>query len=250
MQKINSLLNEAGKALKPRSSASQTEAGQSDSASGADRGQHRDQRRGQKTRQEQSEQREHAQHSGPDLIDAINQIFAEFELAYHNQYHKAYGDADRLILAKKYWLECLREFHPLQLVTAARRLVKSQDYLPTISTMTRACEQSFELFGLPSEWEAYTEACRAPAPKHLHSWSHPAVYFAGKATDWFLLATEPEDKVFPLFSYYYKQLCERVMRGEQLEVPMVQALPENPSRPLSYEERQSRLQDLRASLDV
>jgi hypothetical protein len=40
------------------------------------------------------------------------------------------------------------------------------------------------------------------------------------------------------------------MRGEQLEVPMVQALPENPSRPLSYEERQNRLKDLRASLCV
>jgi hypothetical protein len=243
MQKINSLLNEAGKALKPHSSVSPTAAGPSkgDDAAGADPGQSRGKRRGQETRHEQN---------GPDLIDAINQIFAEFELAYHNQYHKAYGDSDRLILAKKYWLECLSDFHPLQLVTAARRLVKSQDYLPTISTMIRACEQSFDLFGLPSEWEAYTEACRAPAPKHLHTWSHPAVYFAGKAADWYLLATEPEDKVFPLFSYYYKQLCERVMRGEQLEVPMVQALPENPSRPLSYEERQNRLKDLRASLCV
>jgi len=243
MQKINSLLNEAGKALKPHSSASPTAAGpiKGDDAAGSARGHRGGPSRGQKTSDE---------HNGPDLIDAINQIFAEFELAYHNQYHKAYGDPDRLILAKKYWLECLSDFHPLQLVTAARRLVKSQDYLPTISTMIRACEQSFDLYGLPSEWEAYTEACRAPAPKHLHTWSHPAVYFAGKASDWYLLATEPEDKVFPLFSYYYKQLCERVMRGEQLEVPMVQALPENPSRPLSYEERQSRLQDLRDSLDV
>ena len=248
MQKINSLLNEAGKALKPRSSDSQTAAGQSDGSAG--RGSSDNHNRRDHRRDDPGGHGEQPQRNGPDLIDAINQIFAEFELAYHNQYHKAYGDPDRLILAKKYWLECLSDFHPLQLVTAARRLVKSQDYLPTISTMIRACEQSFELFGLPSEWEAYTEACRAPAPKHLHDWSHPAVYFAGKATDWYLLATEPEDKVFPLFSYYYKQLCQRVMHGEQLEVPMVQALPENPSRPLSYEERQSRLQDLRASLDV
>lgn len=223
MQKINSLLNEAGKALKPRSSDSQTEAGPSEPARGA---------------------------SGPDLIDAINQVFAEFELAYHNQYYKAYADPDRLILAKKYWLECLKDFHPLQLVTAARRLVKTQEYLPTVSSMIRACEQGRELFGLPSERDAYTEACRAPAPKAAYHWSHPAVYHAGRATDWFVLANEPEDKVFPLFAYNYRQFCERVVRGEELEAPVVQALESHLSRPLSYEERQARMEALRRSLHV
>ena len=188
--------------------------------------------------------------SGPDLIDAINQVFAEFELAYHNQYHKAYADPDRLVLAKKYWLQCLSDFHPRQLVSAARRLVKSQDYLPTISAMIRMCEQTADLFGLPSERDAYTEACRAPAPKAQYAWSHPAVYFAGKATDWFLLATEPEEKVYPLFCWNYRQLCERVMRGEELQLPVTQALQANLSRPLSYEERQQRMQALRAALDV
>ncbi|MBU2097752.1 MAG: hypothetical protein KKD00_03265 [Gammaproteobacteria bacterium] len=212
--------------MKPRSGDSQTEAGQSKQQSRAD------------------------QTSGPDLIDAINQVFAEFELAYHNQYHKAYADQERLVLAKKYWLQCLSDFYPMQLVAAARRLVKSQDYLPTISAMIRMCEQTSDLFGLPSERDAYTEACRAPAPKALHKWSHPAVYFAGKATDWFLLATEPEDKVYPLFCFNYRQLCERVMRGEELSIPVTQALQDNPSRPLSYAERQARMQDLRRSLDV
>ena len=94
MQKINSLLNEAGKALKPRSSDSQTEAGPTESARNTG--------------------------SGPDLIDAINQVFAEFELAYHNQYYKAYADPDRLILAKKYWLGALAEYTPAQIVAAAR----------------------------------------------------------------------------------------------------------------------------------
>ena len=153
--------------MTPRSSDSQTEAGQTkrktrrDNASGAGAG----------------AAGHGAQGSGPDLIDAINQVFAEFELAYHNQYHKAYADQDRLVLAKKYWLQCLSDFHPMQLVAAARRLVKSQDYLPTISAMIRMCEQTSDLFGLPSERDAYTEACRAPAPKALHKWSHPAVYF-------------------------------------------------------------------------
>lgn len=188
--------------------------------------------------------------NGPDLIDAINQIFAEFELAYHNQYYKAYGDADHLIMVKKYWLECLRDFQPRHLVAAARRLVKSQEYLPTISAVIRACESGHDLFGLPSVRDAYIEACRAPAPKSAYAWSHPAVYHAGKATDWFQLATEPEDKIFPLFSYYYRQFCDRVMHGETLETPVPPALPKKISKPLSYEEREHELQTLRSELKI
>lgn len=232
----------------PRSSDSQTEAGRTErqshgqSRSGAEAGSAGNGSGGKGPAGGQSD--------GPDLIDAINQVFAEFELAYHNQYHKAYSDPDRLVLTKKYWLQCLSEFYPMQLVAAARRLVKSQDYLPTISAMIRMCEQTADLFGLPGERDAYTEACRAPAPKVLHTWSHPAVYFAGKATDWFLLASEPEEKVYPLFCWNYRQLCERVIRGEELALPVTQALEDSPSRPLSYEERQARMKDLRQSLDV
>jgi len=210
--------------LKPRSNDSQTEAGQSESS--------------------------RSKGGGPDLIDAINQVFAEFELAYHNQYYKAYADADRLMLAKKYWLECLKDFHPLQLVTAARRLVKTQEFLPTVSSMIRACEQGRELFGLPSERDAYIEACRAPAPKSAYKWSHPAVYYAGRATDWYVLANESEDRVFPLFAYNYRQFCDRVIRGEELEMPVIQALESNVSRHLSFEERQQRMEELRTALKI
>jgi len=232
MQKINMLLSQADKALRPRSGDSQTAAGRSDGSS------------------YQAEPSVSKNTDGPDLVDAINQLFAEFELAYHNQYHKAYGDPDRLVMAKKYWLECLADFHPQHLVAAGRKLVKSQDYLPTISAIIRACEQSYALYGLPSERDAYTEACRAPAPKQAYNWSHAAVYLAGKQTDWFMLATESEDKVFPLFAYYYRQLCQRVLKGEELSVPVPAALENNPSRPLSHAQRQERLLALRDKLGI
>ena len=223
--------------MKRRSGASRTEAGQSNKSN-------------ESNKSNSNSRQDNAGQSGPDLIDAINQIFAEFELAYHNQYHKAYGDPERLVLTKKYWLECLADFYPQQLVLAARQLVKTQEYLPTISSLIKACEQGNDLFGLPALRDAYTKACRAPAPKAAFDWSHPAVYHAGKATDWFVLATEPEDKVFPLFSYYYKQLCERVMRGESLHEPVPPALADKPSRPLSFAERDERLQTLRRHLKV
>lgn len=215
-----------------RSSALQTEAGQNkpeDSETRADSG-----------------KRDNA----PDRIDAINQLFAEFELAYHNQYYKAYGTEERLVLAKKYWLGCLSSYSPNQIVAAARRVVKTSDFLPTVSVVVRACEEGGSLFGLPSAREAYFEACRAGTPKDEYSWSHEAVYLAGRATDWYVLAGEPEDKVFPLFEYYYHDLCQRVMSGEELKLPPKEALPKHIGTPLSGDENHERMMKLRETLGI
>ncbi len=215
-----------------RSNASQTEAGQTErdsNESHADSG-NRD--------------------NGPDRIDAINQLFAEFELAYHNQYYKAYGTEERLVLAKKYWLGCLSGYRPNQIVAAARRVVKTNDFLPTVSVVVRACEEGGSLFGLPGAREAYFEACRAETPKAEYSWSHEAVYLAGRATDWYVLASEPEDKVFPLFDYYYQDLCQRVMHGEELKMPPKKAIPEHIGTPLSGDENHERMVKLRETLGI
>lgn len=183
-------------------------------------------------------------------MDAINQLFAEFEIAYHNQYYKAYATEDRLILAKKYWLSCLGAYSPAQIVAAARHVVKSHDYLPTVSVVVRACEEGTALLGLPNAKQAYYEACRAESPKAAQAWSHEAVYHAGKAAGWFLLATEPEDKVFPLFEYYYHSLCQRALRGEVLDTPHPEALPPRVSHPLSGEENHARMLQLREQLGL
>lgn len=232
MHEINPLLEKTRKALARHSSASQTEAGPTESDSNeshADAG---------------------APESGPDRIDAINQLFAEFELAYHNQYYKAYGTEERLVLAKKYWLGCLSGYSPGQIVAAARRVVKTSDFLPTVSVVVRACEEGISLFGLPGAREAYFEACRANAPKAEYAWSHEAVYLAGKATGWYTLANEPEDKVFPLFEYCYQELCKRVMRGEELKMPPRKALPRHIGTPLTGDENHERMVKLRETLGI
>lgn len=180
-----------------------------------------------------------------DHVDAINQLFAEFELAYHNQFHKAYAQADSLKLAKKYWLNCLQEFTPEVIVRAGRQVVLSSEYLPTVAAMMGACENAFPLFGLPPVQAAYVEACCAPEPKAQFGWSHPAVYLAGQQTSWFALATEPQATVYPLFEYNYLQLCRRVLHGEQLDVAFAPALPESIPQPLSPEENKARMQALR-----
>ena len=158
-----------------------------------------------------------------DHADAIGQIFAQFEFAYHNQFHKAFPQSQDQIIAKKFWLDSLREFSPAQIVAAARQVVREQPYLPSLSTMVQACLKGREIHGLPDNRRAYIEACNAPSPKAEQQWSHPAVYLAGKAAGWHLLASEPESVAMPIFEYHYEQLCRKVVSGEQLTIDAPQA---------------------------
>ena len=151
MQKINPLLDQASKELKKDSSASQTEAGQSRAAVSPER-----------IAEPAGEFNEGAR---LDHVDAINQIFAEFEFAYHNQFHKAFSDEGSQIIAKKYWLGSLEQYSPLQIVQAAKQVIRTQDYLPSIAALVKACEKGLDLFGLPSPRQAYLQACEAPSPK-------------------------------------------------------------------------------------
>lgn len=180
-----------------------------------------------------------------DHVDAINQLFAEFQLAYHNQFHKAYAQEGSLNLAKKYWLTCLGDFTPEVILRAARQVVLTQEYLPTVAAVVAACENALPLFGLPPAHVAYIEACNAPEPKARHAWSHPAVYLAGAATGWRELASETKDAIFPVFDYNYHQLCQRVLRGEELDLRVPLALPESLPQPLSPEENRARMKALR-----
>lgn len=154
------------------------------------------------------------------LVDVINRLFAEFELAYHNQYHKAYRDEGSVALAKKYWLSKLSRFSVSVIQQALQQVVSTEEYLPSLSTMLRACENALSVYGLPTSYEAYVEACTATHPKTHWAWSHPAVYYAGRAADWYVLATQPESKAFPRFDYHYRHYCARVLSGESLDIPV------------------------------
>lgn len=180
----------------------------------------------------------------------MNEVFALFRINYHNQYYKAYSDTQVLNQIKKLWLESLRQFVPETILRGAKKVIEESEYLPTLNRMIRACQGDPEEFGLPDAHTAYLEACRAPSPKAAYRWSHPAVYHAGQASDWFFLTSNSEKVAFPVFERHYQRLCEKVMNGVELPSPSAPALPETIETPLSKEENQQRLQSLREQLDI
>lgn len=181
--------------------------------------------------------------------DAINQLFIELELAYHNQFHKAFPDARALQMAKQLWLTVLADLDPSLITAAGRRSVCDSTYLPTLHTVREHCE-TLMFDGLPDVKTAFNEACKAPEPKSAYPWSHPIVYRAGQASDWFFLKTQPEKKAFPVFERNYQLLRERLRQGETLESPVPAALEKLSGKVLSSAEQKEQIANLRRSLDL
>jgi Replication protein P len=228
MQDSNSLIQQVAQEIAASLNNSTTAAGQADSA------QH---------------QREQAA-PGEGHIDAINQVFALFRINYHNQYYAAFKDNELLNQARRLWLNSLAQFAPETILRGARKVIEESEYLPTLHRMIRACQGEPGKFGLVDAHQAYVEACRAPSPKAAYAWSHPAVYHAGCASDWYFLTTNAEKVAFPIFERHYLKLCEQVMNGATLPAPNVPALPETIERPLSKEENAKRMEELRKQLDL
>ncbi len=187
---------------------------------------------------------------GAGHVDAINQMFTEFQLAYHNQFHKAFASEEQITMAKQLWFNTLADFSPQQIVKGTRRAIKESEYLPTLHSIREFCIPRPEDLGLVDAHRAYVEACQAASPKHEQQWSHPAVYFAGKESDWFFLASNPEYKALPVFKRNYELICQRVLAGEQLVLPGSKAIPETINHPLSNAERKERMQAMREDLNI
>ncbi len=177
-------------------------------------------------------------------------MFTQFQLAYHNQFHKAFASDEQITMAKQLWLHSLADLSPERIAAGTKRAIKGSPYLPTLHTIRRYCDPSPEELGVPDAYRAYQEACRAPTPKIDQSWSHPIVYLAGKASDWFLLASSSETKAYPVYQRNYEVLLERLLNGETLEMPVPRAIPESIPEPLSKEENKARMKKLRAELNI
>ena len=122
--------------------------------------------------------------------------------------------------------------------------------LPTLNRMMEACRTSLGEFGLPSSRDAYLEACLAPAPKTSAPWSHPAVYLAGRDSDWFFLANETESKTWPVFRAHYERWVSRAARGETLQGPERVAIAPPETATPSADEQMTHLARLRKEIGL
>tara|TARA_B100001109_G_scaffold188167_1_gene154749 strand:- start:29479 stop:30126 length:648 start_codon:yes stop_codon:yes gene_type:complete len=176
--------------------------------------------------------------------EAINQIFELFRFNYHNQFLKAFPDLETMNMAKRLWSRLLAEYSPEVMMRAAEKAVKESSFLPNVHEVLSRCDVA-DVLGLPPAHAAYMEACRAPSPKKEFNWSHPAVYYAGRASDWFFLANTIEEKAFPVFKRNYDILLKRLQDGEEIELEIPRALPEEVVHPLPKEEQHKRMQALK-----
>lgn len=183
-------------------------------------------------------------------IDTINQVFALFRVNYHNQYYSAFSDTQLLNQTKKLWLDSLSRFSSEQILNGAKLAIERSEYLPTLHKMITYCLGDSAAHGLPEPHQAYLEACRAGNPKSNVTWSHPAVYFAGRDAGWFFLASTAENMAFPVFKQHYRHWSEKVLTGEPLPEIEVLQLESETNTPLEKTENKERLKAMRSALDI
>tara|TARA_A200000159_G_scaffold107009_1_gene99778 strand:- start:18 stop:680 length:663 start_codon:yes stop_codon:yes gene_type:complete len=157
-----------------------------------------------------------ANNYSPELIDAINKVFALFRVNYHNQFYSAYTDTDLLNQAKRLWLDTLCYFSEKQILQGAKKIISTSEYLPTLNRMLECCEMSDGNSELPSSEKAYKEACTAGSPKSSVKWSHIAVYYAGEETGWYKLRNDATSLSYPIFLENYRRICSEISQGKKM----------------------------------
>lgn len=115
--------------------------------------------------------------------------------------------------------------------------------LPTFREMCKSVDE------YPDPHAAYVEACCKATPKDRQKWSHPVVYHAGVATGWYELHAFTEKQIYPAFKRHYEEMCRRAQSGEDMALPVRQALPEHISKPVTPEEGNAAIKKIRAILE-
>ena len=68
-------------------------------------------------------------------VELINLIFAELEITFHNQFHKAFPDEETLSLAKQLWLAKLEKYQNEIVFRAIDKIIETSKYLPSLSAV-------------------------------------------------------------------------------------------------------------------
>ena len=180
-------------------------------------------------------------------VELVNLIFAELEITFHNQFHKAFPDEETLSLAKQLWLAKLEKYHNEIVFRAIDKIIETSKYLPSLSAVLNQIKELKILEqNIPSSIAAYIEASSLGETSPLDfNWSHPFIYHAGAKIGWYRLKTEAEFNIKKEFLDAYEEILEESELKESLLL-----LPKNEEeisddKPLSKENQKERLENIK-----
>ena len=154
----------------------------------------------------------------------IDRIFVRMTSNYGHLWSSRFPSTDMLNAAKAEWSLALDEFSLDEIKQGIEQCFELYGKPPSMTEFVRCCRPANEDFGLPDLEAAYREACakshepNSPAMR----WSHAAVYHAGRQAGWHDLHCSLSG-VKNKFEKAYRALCQRVMAGETLSLPVVSA---------------------------
>ena len=154
----------------------------------------------------------------PKFVEAIDNLFLKLELSYHYQFYKVFGTDERLSEAKRVWAESLKKFHPSGIYHAAEIVIQSNDYLPTLTEVIKACSDSIELLDIPSVQEAFIEAQKSFSPRQEFPWTTPIIYWAAREVGWDIINSPNNANALKAFSKVYFQLAKEVSSGKSFDI--------------------------------
>ena len=185
-------------------------------------------------------------------VELINLIFAELEITFHNQFHKAFPDEETLNLAKQLWLAKLEKFDNEIIFKAIDKIIETSKYLPSLSAvLNQIKELKFQQQKIPPPNVAYAEATSLGEISPLDfNWSHPFVYHAGTKVGWYRLKTEAEFEIKSDFIDAYEEILEMSEVKNSLL-----SLPEKKEEffedePLSSDEQHARLEKIKKEIFI
>jgi hypothetical protein len=153
------------------------------------------------------------------FIEAIDNLFLKMELSYHYQFYKVFGTDDRLREAKKIWAQSLKKYSTESIDDAIENVIQSNDYLPTLTEILKACAKTSGIKDIPSPQEAFIEAQKSSSPRKSYPWSHPVVYWAGREMGWDILNnSQKNNDSFEIFTKIYRRMIGEMKNGKKFNI--------------------------------
>ena len=132
------------------------------------------------------------------------------------------------------WAESLKKFPADCIDAAIDSVVQSNDYLPTLAEVAKACSASIGSMNIPSPQEAFVEAQKSSAPRQSFPWTHPIIYWAGREVGWDLInASSNHNNTLQAFTKIYLRLTRELGAGKKFT--LLQGDVDNANEPLDLE---------------